>query len=286
MTGTSGRDVAADPVITGPALLFAPANRPERFARAAGCSDMVILDLEDGAGSVSREEGRRNIINSGLDPRRTIARVCGPQDPGFADDVRAIRETDYRTVIVPKVTDRIPDEVRGFRIIALIETPQAVLNLGALAADPDVVGLYWGAEDLCAYLGGTHSRLQPDEGAPEDRPGRYRDTMLMARSLMHMHAAAAGKFTVDAVHADFNDDRGLYEEAADAARSGFAATACIHPRQIEVVRRAYAPEPAQLERARRIVAEAQNHPGAFKIDGEMIDAPLIAQAHRLVARAG
>ncbi|MEZ2189304.1 CoA ester lyase [Corynebacterium sp. CCM 9204] len=285
MTGSNDHD-GRHPVIVGPALLFAPANRPERFVRAAESADMVILDLEDGAGSCSREDGRRNIAESGLDSERTIVRVCGPSDPGFVDDVSAVRGSPYRTVIVPKIIDHVPDAVRGLNVIALIETPQAVLNLGELAADPDVVGLYWGAEDLCAYLGGTHSRFQPDEGAPADRPGHYRDALRLSRSLMHLHAAAVGKFVVDAVHADFHDDRGLYEEATDAARSGFAATACIHPRQVDVIRRAYAPEPGQLARARLIVKEAAQHPGAFKINGEMIDAPLIAQARRLVSRAG
>ena len=74
----------------------------------------------------------------------------------------------------------------------------------------------------------------------------------------------------------------MFTEAADAARSGFAASACIHPKQVDIVRRAYTPEPAQAEWARRVVAEAKRHPGAFQLDGEMIDAPLIAQAQRIL----
>jgi len=170
-------------------------------------------------------------------------------------------------------------------VIAADPLPQAVVGIQGIAEHPDVVGLFWGAEDLTVLLGGTHSRFMPDEGAPDNRPGPYRDTMRLTRALMHIHAAAAGKFTIDAVHADFHDQQGMFEEAVDAARSGFAGSACIHPKQVETVRRAYRPEPAQVEWALRVVDESQHYPGAFKLDGEMVDAPLIAQAHRVLARA-
>lgn len=271
--------------ITGPALLFAPANRPELFSKAAAKADMVILDLEDGAGEAPRELARENIAQATLCPTNVIVRVCGPDDPGFAEDVAMLRTTPFNLVMVPKITTYIPEELAGLHIIAMIETPQAVVGLKEISEHPDVVGLFWGAEDLTVLLGGTHSRFMPDEGAPTDRPGAYRDTMRATRALMHIHAAAAGKFTIDAVHADFHDEKGMFAEAVDAARSGFAASACIHPKQVDTVRRAYRPEPAQVEWALRVVEKSQNYPGAFKLDGEMVDAPLIAQAHRVLARA-
>ena len=271
-------------MIPGPAVLFAPANRPERFAKACAAADTVIIDLEDGAGDVDRDAARQNMIDSGLDPATTIVRVCGPDDPGFAADVEAVRQTDYHTIMVPKVQSVLPAVVDGFDVIAMIETPRAVIDVESIAADPRVVGLFWGAEDLTQFLGGTHSRYQVDEGAPADRPGPYRTTMMLARSLMHVHAAAHGKYVLDAVHADFHDEQGQFEEAADAARSGFAGTCCIHPVQVPTIRKAYAPDAQQLQWAQRVVSESANHPGAFKLDGEMIDAPLIAQAQRIAAR--
>ena len=143
----------------------------------------MILDLEDGAGNCSREQARANIRTSNLDPVRTIVRVCGPTDPGFAEDVAMVSETEYTLVMVPKVYDEIPAELAGFQVIAMVETPQAVVNLAAIAKHPSVVGLFWGAEDLTVLLGGTHSRLQPDEGAPSDRLGLYRDTMRLTRAI-------------------------------------------------------------------------------------------------------
>ena len=249
-----------DDLIVGPAILFAPANRPDIFPKAAAIADMVILDLEDGAGDAERDVARNNIAQASLDPSRVIVRVCGPDDPGFKEDVEMVRSTPYSLVMVPKVYTDIPKELEGLHVIAMIETPQAVVGIQGIAEHPDVVGLFWG-------------------------PGPYRDTMRLTRALMHIHAAAAGKFTIDAVHADFHDQQGMFEEAVDAARSGFAGSACIHPKQVETVRRAYRPEPAQVEWALRVVDESQHYPGAFKLDGEMVDAPLIAQAHRVLARA-
>lgn len=264
--------------IPGPAILFAPAGRVDIIPKAAAKADMVILDLEDGAGDVDRDQAYRNIREANLDPSATIVRIVGPTDPYFAQDLEFVRTTEYTTIMVPKVYDSLPDT--GMQVIAMIETPQAVVNLQKIAENLSVVGLFWGAEDLTMGLGGTHSRYLSDE----PKPGPYRSTMQLARSLMHIHAAAAGKITIDAVYADFNDPEGLYREALDAARSGFAGSACIHPKQVDVVRRAYRPDESQITWARRVVAEARLHPGAFQLDGEMIDAPLIAQAQRVLDR--
>ncbi|MFC5938023.1 HpcH/HpaI aldolase/citrate lyase family protein [Corynebacterium choanae] len=269
----------------GPAWLFAPINRPERIPKAVERADTVIIDLEDGAGDLDRDAARQLLIDTDLDPATTIVRVVGPDHPGFAGDVAALKQTNYRYVIVPKVIDHIPAVLDDYQVIALIETPQAVLHAATIAALPNVVALYLGAEDLIQFLGGTTSRLLRDEGWEHDRPGPYRAVIAHARAHMHLAAAAHGKASIDAVKADFRDEQGNFEEAADAARSGFYATCVIHPAQVPVVRRAYQPHPAQLDWARRVVAESQHHPGAFRLDGDMVDAPLIAQAHRLVARA-
>ncbi|ANE03506.1 HpcH/HpaI aldolase/citrate lyase family protein [Corynebacterium crudilactis] len=267
-------------LIYGPAILFAPAGRAEIIPKAAQRADMVIVDLEDGAGDVDRELAYKNIRESGLDPQRTIVRVVGPSDPNFCADVEMVKSTPFTLVMVPKVLDSVPEILDGLDIIAMIETPQAVINIPQIAADPKVVGMFWGAEDLTHLLGGTHSRFLKDE----TKEGSYRDTMRLTRALMHIHAAANGKFTIDAIHADFHDEAGLYGEAVDAAHMGFAGTACIHPKQVDTVRRAYQPESAQLEWAQRVVEEAKNHPGAFKLDGQMIDAPLISQAQMIISR--
>ncbi|MGP6174994.1 HpcH/HpaI aldolase/citrate lyase family protein [Corynebacterium sp. A21] len=267
-------------LILGPALLFAPAHRPELLAKAAARADMVIIDLEDGAGDGDRDASRQVVRDSTLDPSRTIVRVVGPQHPDFAGDVAMLKETDYRLVMVPKIIDHIPAELAGLLVIAMVETPQALLNIAEITAQEDVVGLFWGAEDLTALLGGTHSRYQADEAMS----GTYREPLRLARAQVLLHAAAHGKFALDAIHADFRDDTGQRAEAVDAARIGFAGTACIHPSQVTVVREAYRPEPTQVEWAQQILAGGEQGGGAYQVSGAMVDAPIIAQAQRILSR--
>ncbi|WKD61667.1 Citrate lyase subunit beta-like protein [Corynebacterium ciconiae DSM 44920] len=269
--------------LAGPALLFAPVNRPEIIPKAAARADMVILDLEDGAGSVDRDTAYATIREARLDPARTFVRVVGPHDEHHEEDLRLVAETEYRSVIIPKLTEPLPDTplLEGLDIVPIIEHPQAVSHIAEIARDERVVGLYWGADDFTLALNGASSRQQADE----PQPGRYRAPVEFLRTQTLIHAAAAGKFAIDAVYQDFTDLDGLYLEALDSARMGFAAYPCIHPSQVDTVRRAFNPSEEQLEWARRIAAESQQHPGAFRLDGEMVDTPLIALAHRLLERA-
>jgi citrate lyase subunit beta/citryl-CoA lyase len=80
-------------------------------------------------------------------------------------------------------------------------------------------------------------------------------------------------------------------EAVDAVASGFAATACIHPRHVAVIREAYAPTAAEVARAEQILAAAAGHEagggaGVFALDGVMVDEPVLRHARAVLARAG
>ncbi|WP_287861920.1 CoA ester lyase [Corynebacterium sp.] len=282
----------------GPALLFAPADRPERFSKAAERSDMVILDLEDGCRAENRAEARRNVINADLDPERTIVRINAVDSSDFAADIAAVVDSPLRTVMVPKVESAVsftdaysnrPALPADFRAIALIETPRGVVNLAEIAADPQVVALFWGAEDLTAAVGGTSSRYGADEvptpgGGPSGHPGGYREVPRLTRAMVLMHAAAAGIVALDSIHADTKDIEGAGAEAVDAAASGFAATVSIHPGLVPAIREAYAPTEEQATWARRVIEGAAENSGAFALDGQMIDAPLLRQAEVIAAR--
>jgi citrate lyase subunit beta/citryl-CoA lyase len=142
-----------------------------------------------------------------------------------------------------------------------------------------VTALMWGAEDLTAALGGRTSRL-PD--------GRYRDFARHARSVALLAAAAAGKLAVDSVYVNITDLDGLAAEAEDAVASGFARKAAIHPSQVPVIRAAFRPDEAQAAWARRVLdavaaGGGTDGTGVIKVDGQMIDAPLIRQAEAILA---
>lgn len=262
----------------GPALLFCPASRPDRYAKAAERSDGVILDLEDAVAPSDKGAARDALVATPLDPERTIVRVNSTRSGELEADLIVLASSPYRTLMLPKAegADDV-DALAGYSVVALIETARGVLAAGEIAAHPAVVAMMWGAEDLLASLGGASSR-RPDGG--------YRDVARHARAAVLLAAGAHGKAAIDAVHTDLADLDGLRAEARDAAASGFAATACLHPDQVAVVRDAYRPDEARVSWARRVVeAAAASSSGVFALDGEMIDEPLLAQARTVLARA-
>ena len=264
--------------LVGPALLFCPADRPDRYAKAAERADSVILDLEDGVAPAAKPAARQHLVASRLDPARTVVRVNPVGTPEHRLDLAALAGTAYTTVMLAKTesAEQVAS-LAGFAVVGLVETARGVVAVERIAAAPGLVGLMWGAEDLVASLGGTSSR-GPDGG--------YRDVAPHARARVLLAAGAFGLAAVDAIHADIGDLDGLGREVADAAASGFTATACIHPAQVPVVRAGYAPTPDQLAWARRVLAAVETAgDGAIALDGQMIDAPLVRQARVLVSRS-
>lgn len=268
-----------DWVPPGPALLFCPADRPDRYAKAAERADAVILDLEDAVAPEDRAAARAALAASKLDPRTTVVRINPVGSADYRLDLEAVWETDYRCLMLAKTesAEAAAETAQLTRtvVIALLETPLGIVRAAEIAAAEGVAGLMWGAEDLIAAMGGRTSRFAA---------GGYRDVPRQARATVALAAAAFGRWSVDAVHLDIGDSEGLRAEAEDAAALGFAATACIHPSQVPVVRAAYAPTPEEIAWARKVLAAAAEHPGVFEIDGQMIDAPLLRQAEVTVRR--
>jgi len=266
--------------LPGPALLFCPADRPDRYAKALAAADAAILDLEDGVGADGKDAARAALVASDLDPARVIVRVNATGTPEHAADMAALRGTPYRLIMLPKTETRAQLEGLGadWRVVALCETALGVVNAAEVAAAPNVIAVMWGAEDLIASMRGRTSRF-PD--------GRYRDVALHARSTVLLAASAHGRSAIDSVYVNIPDLDGLAAEAEDAAASGFTLKGCIHPSQVAVVRKAFQADEAQVAWARRVLAAARDtsarDKGAIKVDGQMIDAPLIRQAEAILA---
>ena len=237
----------------GPALLFCPADRPDRYAKAADRADAVILDLEDAV--ARRREGAPRGTRC-RDPARPRARDR-PRQPGRRGRVRGrprerSPQTPYRTVMLAK-SEGTADLVGARRFRGRRPLRDRSRRARSRRSPPaDVSALMWGAEDLVASLGGSSSRHDD---------GRYRDVARYASPHVLLAAGAHGKAAIDAVHLDIGDLDGLRDEADDAAASGFAATACIHPAQVAVVREAYRPERRRLAWAQRCSRRRRSRPG-------------------------
>jgi len=261
----------------GPALLFCPADRPERYAKAAERADAVIIDLEDAVAPDARAEARASLLRHPLDPARTVVRVNAVGTKDFALDLEALAETMYRTVMLPKAVSAAQlDELPTYDVIALCETAAGILGAPEIAAAPNVVALMWGAEDLIASLGGSSSRFAD---------GSYRAVARHARSSVLLAAGAHDKAAIDSVFLAIADMTGLAAEAQDAVASGFRATACIHPGQVAVIRDAYRPTPAEVAYAWAILEAASTEGGVFQYQGRMIDGPLLRHAEAVLRRA-
>lgn len=271
----------------GPAMLFCPADRPERYQKAADRADVVILDLEDAVAPERRADAREALIANPIDPDRTVVRINPAGGGDYRRDLAALAETNYRVVMQAKVETSESIAETGLQTIALIETPAGVVRASDIASTLNCIGLMWGAEDLVAGLGGKSSRFGADEarlrGVVE---GTYRDVARYARAQVRLIAAAYGAFAVDAVHLDYRDVDGLTAEVADAVALGYVATACIHPSQVSTIRDGYRPSQDEIDWARAVVVGAAEHRGGvFSIDGTMVDGPVLRQAEVVLGRA-
>ena len=282
MTGPDERAATGNPVLgwqpPGPAWLFCPADRPERYQKAADAADVVILDLEDGVAPADKPAARQALVDTPLDPARTVVRLDPAGTPEHQLDLAALRQTDYRLVMLPKAESaQQVDDLAGYGVLALIETPAGALAVEQIAAADNTLGVMSGAEDLVAALGGTGTR-RPD--------GSYRDIPRHLRSMGLLAAKAYRRLALDMVYLDIRDLDGLRAEAEDAVAVGFDSKVAIHPSQIPVIRAAYAPTPDQVDWARGVLAAAGEHRGVFSYEGRMVDAPLLRHAEQIVRRSG
>ncbi len=261
----------------GPAWLFCPADRPERFEKAATAADIVILDLEDGVAAADRAAARKALADVPLDPARTVVRVSPFGTDDQARDLEALASTRYDTVMLPKC--EAPEQVTALApldVIVLVESPLGALTVTENVRADNAIGVMWGAEDLFAVLGGTANRY-PD--------GTYREVARHVRSQSLLAAKAHGRLALDSVYLDIKNLDGLRAEVDDAVAVGFDAKVAIHPSQVPVIRAGYAPTPDQVQWARHVLAAAADERGVFAFEGIMVDAPVLRRAERIVQLA-
>ena len=262
----------------GPAWLFCPADRPERYQKAAAAADVVILDLEDGCAAADRPAARTALVEVQLDPARTVVRV---NQFGTAD-----QELDLAGSEEHSVRHRDAAEMRSGRrvsalaplnVIVLVESPKGALIVTDTVQVDNAIAVMWGAEDLFAVLGGTANRY-PD--------GSYREVARHVRSQSLLAAKAYGRLALDSVYLDIKDLDGLRAEVDDAVAVGFEAKVAIHPSQVPVIRAGYTPSAEQVQWARGVLAAAVDERGVFAFEGKMVDAPVLRRAERIVHLAG
>jgi citrate lyase subunit beta / citryl-CoA lyase len=270
--------------------LFVPASRPELFAKAlASAADSLSFDLEDSVGAEQKAPARQALAAALASPefaatnKTLIVRVNAPSTTHFADDLEAVVHARVDYLNLPKIesaaeataaaatiaaVEKSKGLTRPIPLLVNIESPRALRFAAEIAsADARVAGLQLGFADLLEPL-----------GIERTNTAAIQQIQLMVR----LAAGEAGRWAYDAAWGDFKNADGFRAEAAAARRLGFLGKSCIHPSQIAIANEAFQPSPAELEFARRIVAAAANHSGAFALDGKMIDEPFIRRARALV----
>jgi len=268
-------------------LLFSPGDQPELLQKAPGTgADTVVFDLED-AVAPSRKDRAREIVAEVLSDQsfspdcEVCVRVNANRETARADIDAIADAARLDAVMVPKVetaTDveavagMLADHDREAPVIALCESAAGVLHAEEIAAARSVDAVAFGAEDLAADIGATRT----EEGTE----------VLHAREHVVLAAAAAGVDAIDTVFTDIEDTDRLATETAFALELGYDGKMCIHPGQVGVVNDAFTPSEERVAWARRVLdAAAASDAGVVRVDGEMIDAPLVAQAETVRERA-
>jgi len=274
--------LAAHPLALARSLLFVPADRPERYAKAlASGAHGVLIDLEDAVAPTQREAARTALQRAwqGIAPverGRVAVRINGTGTPWHDADVALVRGLaahGLAGIVVPKA-ERAPPLAAlagacpGVALLPLIESAEGAARLDEIAAAPQVLRLAFGHIDLQADMG---MACGVDEA--ELAPLRW------AIALASRRGGLASP--VDGVTTATGDAALLAADTARARRFGFGAKLCIHPAQIAGVHAAYAPSGEQRAWAQRVLAAAQAAQGGVcVVEGRMVDAPVIALARQ------
>jgi citrate lyase beta subunit len=284
-------------------LHFVPGGNEKMIAKALTLpADGLILDLEDAVAPDRKAETRpivtrwlreldfggrerwvrMNPIATGLGVADLEATIAGRPEgyvvpkPRHAGDVREIAQhldrLEHRHGLPPGSTRLV---------LIATETAQGLLNIREVAAaSPRALTISWGVEDLSADMGLPQVR---------DAQGRYLDIPRHARTMCTIVASAAGLEAMDTVYTDIADLAGLRRECEEAVAMGFTGKISIHPSQIEVINEAFTPAKAVVDEARELVAAFEEHQRrgvfAFRFKGQMVDAPHLTRARKIIARA-
>lgn len=264
--------------------LFVPGNRPERFAKAlASGADAVVLDLEDAVAGEAKGAARDAIARwaegaPAVERARIVVRINDAASAHFADDLRLLRDAALLDVMLPKAEHDEPlvavrAALPAARLLPLVETARGIAQCDAVAASAGVLRLVFGTLDFALDL-------DLDLAADHEPLGHAAGRLAIASRLAGLAPPVAG------VTPQIDDEARLRADFAWARRRGFGAKLCIHPQQVAAVHAALAPSDAELDWARRVIAAESASPGAARLDGRMVDRPVVLQAQRTLRRAG
>jgi (3S)-malyl-CoA thioesterase len=260
--------------------LYIPGSKERALDKARSLPvDAILFDLEDAVAPDEKANARVTLAaaltGGGYGERYKIVRMNGLETEWGADDAAAIAEMDCHAVLVPKVNsaadiDAVVERMPGKPVWAMMETPLAVINAAGIAAHPAVEGFVLGTNDLAKDLG--------------TRKAPRREPLLYALQACLMAARAHGVIALDGVYNAFKDDEGLAGECEQGRDMGYDGKTLIHPAQIEITNRIFAPTEAEIDLARRQIA-AFDEAIAKGQAVAVVDGKIVENLHIVTARA-
>ncbi len=277
-------------------VFFVPAHVEAFFDKAIKSeADVLMFDLEDGVPTDKKEEARNSLKDKLLSHKINIPvflRVNGRETGLLKEDLEALSLPRVEGFLFPKVKDqqdiiffdKILNKIEKkqglkkghFKILALLETAEGVLNAAEIAkASSRVLALVFGHEDFLLDMHAEHA----DNFA----------NLLVPRMMIAMAARAVGCSPIDTPYLQVKDVEGCAQHIKGSRELGFAGMLVLHPVQIEVANQGYAPSAKQIEKARKIVAlceeaKKNNRSIAFA-DGRFVAPPILKQAYLTLSLA-
>jgi len=268
-------------------LLYVPAHSDRFTAKAhERGADAIILDLEDSVPEEAKDLARDGLLEVvpavGRGGAKVLVRINGGARQ--MEDAIAACRAGADALYVPKVespetlaalAERLEREEaqsgRGeTQLVALIEDIGAVLDARSIARGPRLIALSLGGEDLALGLG-----AQPTP-----------DVLRMPKLLVHYAAKERGLLSFGLLRsvADYSDRARIEVAAAEARDHGFDGATCVHPSVVPLLNAAFSPSAEQRLWAERVLKAGESAKGAFQLDGQMIDAPILARARAILDR--
>jgi citrate lyase subunit beta/citryl-CoA lyase len=271
--------------------LYLPGNEPKYFVNAGlHRPDAIILDLEDSVAPAEKDAARlltRNALRAvHFYTAERMVRIN--QLPLGLHDLNCILPHRVSVILLPKTesAEQVQNVAEVIQrtasllktsfptyLMPIIESATGVLHAEEIAnASPLVCALAIGLEDYTADMG-----IKKTEAGFES---------FWARSAVAHAAHAAGVQAIDSVYGDVQNMEGLLLSVKEAKALGFEGKGVIHPRQIPIVHKGFAPEQAEIDKAKAIYYAYQDAlsrgQGVVSIGSKMIDPPVVKRAIRLI----
>ena len=267
--------------------LFVPATRIDRVEKAfASGADAVIVDLEDAVAQVDKAQARAALKDyyaaqhEAKSYRPIWLRINKADSAEFAKDLALCQQLPELAGVLLAKAEQAADiekvyQQTGLSVIAVIENAIGLYRIDEMAKARGLIAFSYGFLDLCNDL-----QVQVGTASADIIANQIRYQLILTSKVHQLLAP------IDSVYANFNDSKGLHKRVQLWSQMGMSGMLCIHPKQVDIVKQALQPTDSELEFAQRVIEEYERSGQAvFKVEGNMVDAPVIERSYQLLSLA-